>query len=547
MFINAQDRFGNVGSTESARFSTALGEWITFWVRHAAAAGVQPSQLVLMLVDEPHSPAQDNRIVTWARAIKAAQPAVRIWENPTYSDPSAAEAAALDAADVLAIKTWLLIEQGGTFAEFFLRRGALGQELALYGASGPARLTDPYSYQRLQGWMCAAMGAASGFFWSFSDDAGNHSWNEYGTAKTLYSPFFLAADQVTTSKHAEAIREGVEDFEYLAMLRRRLQAIEAAEPNRPDLIAAAAALDRAVATVLKADGAADVDWTADKDRAAAERMRLAIASTLEAVEIGGDAPTGRAAPSITLTGGTVAYDGEAHPAIAAATGAYGVRIPGSFVITYAPGGSSPPVYGGVYSVTAQFTSADPEYGDGRATRTITIVEPTGTRVSASSERAVFGQPVTFVARVQGAASTPSGPVRFYLDGEPVSDDVPLQNGLASVTIESLAPGRHAISADYGGSDGFSAGRGTLMYDVAKAIPVVDWGPPAAISFGTALDAAQLNASANVSGTFMYAPPAGTLLPAGTRRLELTFRYLDVFVQRDGRWQCVASQSVKVTA
>src|SRR5207249_4491781 len=96
-------------------------------------------------------------------------------------------------------------------------------------------LTDPYSYQRLQGWMCAAMGAASGFFWSFSDDAGNHSWNEYGTAKTLYSPFFLAADQVTTSKHAEAIREGVEDFEYLAMLRRRLQAIEAAEPNRPDL------------------------------------------------------------------------------------------------------------------------------------------------------------------------------------------------------------------------------------------------------------------------------------------------------------------------
>src|SRR5204862_82726 len=124
-----------------------------------------------------NTPAQDNRIVTWARAIKAAQPAVRIWENPTYSDPSAAEAAALDAADVLAIKTWLLIEQGGTFAEFFRRRGALGQELALYGASGPARLTDPYSYQRLQGWMCAAMGAASGFFWSFSDDAGNHSWN----------------------------------------------------------------------------------------------------------------------------------------------------------------------------------------------------------------------------------------------------------------------------------------------------------------------------------------------------------------------------------
>ena len=31
------------------------------------------------------------------------------------------------------------------------------------------------------------------------------------------------------------------------------------------------------------------------------------------------------------------------------------------------------------------------------------------------------------------------------------------------------------------------------------------------------------------------------------RLALTFRYVDVFVLRDGRWQCVSSQSTKVTA
>jgi ketosteroid isomerase-like protein len=32
-----------------------------------------------------------------------------------------------------------------------------------------------------------------------------------------------------------------------------------------------------------------------------------------------------------------------------------------------------------------------------------------------------------------------------------------------------------------------------------------------------------------------------------RRLELTFRFTDVFVVRDGRWQCVSSQSTKVPA
>ena len=36
-------------------------------------------------------------------------------------------------------------------------------------------------------------------------------------------------------------------------------------------------------------------------------------------------------------------------------------------------------------------------------------------------------------------------------------------------------------------------------------------------------------------------------PSQGRTLELTYRYLDVFVYREGRWQCVASQSTKVTA
>jgi len=36
-------------------------------------------------------------------------------------------------------------------------------------------------------------------------------------------------------------------------------------------------------------------------------------------------------------------------------------------------------------------------------------------------------------------------------------------------------------------------------------------------------------------------------PSKGQPLTLTFRYMDVFVLRDGRWQCVASQSTRVTA
>jgi len=54
-------------------------------------------------------------------------------------------------------------------------------------------------------------------------------------------------------------------------------------------------------------------------------------------------------------------------------------------------------------------------------------------------------------------------------------------------------------------------------------PVVTWANPASIVYGTALSAAQLNATASVAGTFVYDPPAGTLLGAGTgRTLSVTF-------------------------
>ena len=51
-------------------------------------------------------------------------------------------------------------------------------------------------------------------------------------------------------------------------------------------------------------------------------------------------------------------------------------------------------------------------------------------------------------------------------------------------------------------------------DVDPATPVITWNNPADIVDGTALSSTQLNAIANVPGTFVYTPPAGTVLPVG---------------------------------
>jgi hypothetical protein len=58
--------------------------------------------------------------------------------------------------------------------------------------------------------------------------------------------------------------------------------------------------------------------------------------------------------------------------------------------------------------------------------------------------------------------------------------------------------------------------------VTRATPVVTWNAPGAIVSGTALSAAQLNATADVAGTFSYSPAAGTVPAAGTNTLTAVF-------------------------
>ena len=57
----------------------------------------------------------------------------------------------------------------------------------------------------------------------------------------------------------------------------------------------------------------------------------------------------------------------------------------------------------------------------------------------------------------------------------------------------------------------------------RATPRVTWNAPGSIVYGTPLGDGQLDASANVAGTFTYAPAAGSILNAGSgQTLSVTF-------------------------
>ncbi len=72
-------------------------------------------------------------------------------------------------------------------------------------------------------------------------------------------------------------------------------------------------------------------------------------------------------------------------------------------------------------------------------------------------------------------------------------------------------------------DLYSVTETTVTINVTTSTPTITWDTPADIVYGTPLSATQLNASANVSGTFSYTPDLGTLLNANpNQQLQVLF-------------------------
>ena len=262
-------------------FDKKVAAWIRFWVKHARTREIQPGQLYLLLVDEPHDNNQDQTIVAWARAIKAVEPDVVIWEDPTYSDPTEATAELMAASDMLCPNRPMILREGEAFEQFYRDQHRAGKRLDLYSCSGPSRMLDPYSYHRLQAWDCFDMGAEGTFFWAFGDTGGGSSWNEYLTQRRSFTPLFLGPASVTAGKHMEAIRESVQDFEYLTMLRKRVGELEGGGQASPYLVQAKQLLTDAVKRVMSAEGATELDWLEEKDRSVADTVRIEIGTMLE--------------------------------------------------------------------------------------------------------------------------------------------------------------------------------------------------------------------------------------------------------------------------
>ncbi len=122
------------------------------------------------------------------------------------------------------------------------------------------------------------------------------------------------------------------------------------------------------------------------------------------------------------------------------------------------------------------------------------------------------------------------------DGNPhtatigVFPNVPVMVTYNGSATAPTSAGVYTVMVTVTDSNYSGTGSGTLT--INKATPTINWANPADISYGTALNGTQLNATATfnsnpVPGTFTYTPATGTVLPAGNgQTLSVAFAPTD---------------------
>ena len=286
VFAAVPDRFDTfaMGTPE---FEKAVKAWITFWAAHAKEKGVKPEQMSLLLVDETSGLDMDAIILAWAKVIRAADTGIRIWEDPTYHDMTKANQDMVAACHVLCPNRQIFLSSNDENRAYYAQQQKKGIELQFYSCSGPVRLLDPYAYHRLQAWTCWQTGATATYFWAFGDTGGASAWNEYAAKGSAYTPLFLGADSVTAGKHMEACREGVEDFEYLAMLHDAVDAAAAKGTSSDTVTRARNALAELPNRVCASGVTKSFHWNDEHvNRTDADKARREILDLLVALQEG---------------------------------------------------------------------------------------------------------------------------------------------------------------------------------------------------------------------------------------------------------------------
>jgi sugar lactone lactonase YvrE len=150
-----------------------------------------------------------------------------------------------------------------------------------------------------------------------------------------------------------------------------------------------------------------------------------------------------------------------------------------------------------------------------------LAAPPVTETTAADKPA---QTVTFT----GAPATAPYQSTFTVTATTNSGIAPIVTATGSCSINGTTvsmtsgTGPCTMTAKWVGNTNYLATTVTQTTTAEKLVSPATWNTPASITYGTALSRLQLDATANIGGSFVYSPAAGTVPKAGNDTLKVTF-------------------------
>ena len=247
-------------------FERAISQWVAAWAEYNRKIGLEPGKSLINFLDEPGDEAWMKALYFYAKAVKAGSEDIGLFQDPGCDVVEGEYGRkALELSDVICPHYPAFRKATREIQKYYEDLADRGKELWFYDCRGPAKGFKTEHY-RLQAWHAFRHGGRGTGFFCYVTGAGNH-WNEYTMIGRDAGPAYISPDSVTNSKHWEAARESLMDYEYLKTLKDRLEELEKVGAKSP-------LFEEAQQLLVKIPGTC----------ADADEIRLAVLDMLEKLE-----------------------------------------------------------------------------------------------------------------------------------------------------------------------------------------------------------------------------------------------------------------------
>ncbi|HPO07716.1 MAG TPA: hypothetical protein PLZ55_03535 [bacterium] len=226
----------------SASWERGYETYLKQWMKHLKELGVGYEEFAMYPYDEPNLQGSKvvDQLIAVAKATRKADPNILIYTDPTTGSTVELIESLAPYIDIWCPSAELIERSGEDLIPLFKK---YGKEVWFYDAAGHARTLSTLGIYRWRPWESWSRGFTGCGHWVYSSHP--HDLWVGPNPSANYYPTVYDGEGVVTSKRWEACREGVEDYEYLYVLREMIRTAKEKGVAKEKIDKAQAVLDRA--------------------------------------------------------------------------------------------------------------------------------------------------------------------------------------------------------------------------------------------------------------------------------------------------------------